>query len=288
MENPIRLSKKGHAITDTYNVAKAFGKRNSNLMRSVRLITESAFGEIPFALSKKEVNGKIIDVYVMTKAGFMVLCRKFRDVNPDDVKRFIDMFGEAEEKGAPKVYESETEKVLASFRDKKHLMAKNDPKIKTTIDVEDFKKRMMVVMKDDMRTIIDAVAELACNIVRNILATSQEQATPQEKEQEQRPVEPIGDNISVNELAKMICSYGYDIGEIRLYEWLRNNGYLCSVGGDYNLPTQQAIQQGLFVVRAGQYKKPTGQMVQTRTTRVTQKGQVYFVNKFIFEKQGKQ
>ena len=282
MENPIRLSKKGHAITDTYNVAKAFGKRNSNLMRSVRLIMESAFGEVPFALSKKEVNGKVIDVYVMTKAGFMVLCRKFRDVNPDDVKRFIDMFGETEQNA---------QKVVESIGDKKFISVAPETtpkKLFLPLNMEKAEKRVMDALKDDMRTIIDAVAELACNIVRNILATSQEQATPQEKEQEQRPVEPIGDNISVNELAKMICSYGYNIGEIRLYEWLRNNGYLCSVGGDYNLPTQQAIQQGLFVVRAGQYKKPTGQMVQTRTTRVTQKGQVYFVNKFIFEKQGKQ
>jgi anti-repressor protein len=277
MEKPIRLSKKGHAITDTYNVAKAFGKRNSNLMRSVRLIMESAFGEVPFALSKKEVNGKIIDVYVMTKAGFMVLCRKFRDVNPDDVKRFIDMFGE---------YEQNAQKVVESIGDKKFISVapETTPKEFPLLNMEEAKKRVMDALQDDLITIIDAVTELACNIVRNILATSQEQATPQE----QKAVEPTGDNVSVNELAKMICSYGYDIGEIRLYEWLINNGYLCSVGGDYNLPTQQAIQQGLFVVRAGQYKKPTGQMVQTRTTRVTQKGQVYFVNKFIFEKQGKQ
>lgn len=282
MEKPIRLSKKGHAITDTYEVAKAFGKRHSNLVRSVKLIlkTHAYLGGIGFAPSVKIINGKMVEIYVMTKKGFIVLCERFRDVNPDDVKRFIDMFGE---------YEQNAQKVVESIGDKKFISVapETTPKKFPLLNMEEAKTRVINALQDDLINVIDAVTELACNIVRNILAT-QEQATPQEKEQEQRPVEPIGDNISVNELAKMICSYGYDIGEIRLYEWLRNNGYLCSVGGDYNLPTQQAIQQGLFVVRAGQYKKPTGQMVQTRTTRVTQKGQVYFVNKFIFEKQGKQ
>lgn len=101
----------------------------------------------------------------------------------------------------------------------------------------------------------------------------------------EQEIKTTGEAISMNQLAKMMASYGIQTGEIRLYEWMRDNNYLCSIGADYNLPTQQAMQMGLFVIEPGSFTKPNGQVVKTRTTRVTEKGQIYFINKFLYNQQ---
>jgi anti-repressor protein len=89
------------------------------------------------------------------------------------------------------------------------------------------------------------------------------------------------DSILVGELAKILCQRGYQTGEIRLYERLRQEGYLCSSGSDYNMPMQRYLEMGLFEVTKGTRSGNGGIMHTTRTTKVTPKGQQYFINKFI-------
>ena len=89
------------------------------------------------------------------------------------------------------------------------------------------------------------------------------------------------DSILIGELAKILCQRGYQTGEIRLYEQLRREGYLCSVGSDYNMPMQRYLEMGLFEVTKGTRSGNGGVMHTTRTTKVTPKGQQYFINKFI-------
>jgi phage antirepressor YoqD-like protein len=89
------------------------------------------------------------------------------------------------------------------------------------------------------------------------------------------------DSILVGELAKILCQRGYQTGEIRLYEQLRHEGYLCSSGSDYNMPMQRYLEMGLFEVTKGTRSGNGGVMHTTRTTKVTPKGQQYFINKFI-------
>ena len=89
------------------------------------------------------------------------------------------------------------------------------------------------------------------------------------------------DSILVGELAKILCQRGYQTGEIRLYEQLRHDGYLCSSGSDYNMPMQRYLEMGLFEVTKGTRSGNGGVMHTTRTTKVTPKGQQYFINKFI-------
>lgn len=84
----------------------------------------------------------------------------------------------------------------------------------------------------------------------------------------------------IGELAKMISQNGVNIGEKRLYAWLRENHYLCSYGERYNLPYQKYIEQGLFTLKQNVFSVD-GSMRTRNTTKVTGKGQVYFVNKFI-------
>ena len=85
----------------------------------------------------------------------------------------------------------------------------------------------------------------------------------------------------VAELAKVLKQNGIDMGQNRLFAWLRKNGFLCSKGDYYNQPTQRALEMGLFEIKKTVIAKPDGSSLVSVTTKVTGKGQVYFVNKFL-------
>ena len=84
----------------------------------------------------------------------------------------------------------------------------------------------------------------------------------------------------IGELAKMIAQNGFPIGEKRLFQWLRDNHYLCSYGERFNQPYQQYNEQGLFTMKQNVFSVD-GEMRTRNTTKVTGKGQIYFINKFI-------
>lgn len=87
-------------------------------------------------------------------------------------------------------------------------------------------------------------------------------------------------SILIGQLAKLIKQNGYDIGQNRLFEWMRNNDYLIKSGQRRNQPTQKAMDLGLFEVKERAINNPDGSVRITLTTKVTGKGQIYFVNKF--------
>lgn len=88
--------------------------------------------------------------------------------------------------------------------------------------------------------------------------------------------------ILIGELAKIIKANGVDIGQNRLFAWLRENGYLIRRKGmDYNTPTQKSMELGLFKIKETTINKPDGSIAITKTVKVTGKGQAYFINKFI-------
>ena len=88
-------------------------------------------------------------------------------------------------------------------------------------------------------------------------------------------------SILVGELAKVLRQNGIEIGQNRLFAWLREKGYLMKGGASKNMPTQRAMQLGLFEIKESCYVDSKGVNVVTRTTKVTGKGQFYFVNKFL-------
>lgn len=90
-------------------------------------------------------------------------------------------------------------------------------------------------------------------------------------------------SILVGDLAKLLKQNGVNIGQNRLFEWLRQNGYLIKGGSSKNMPTQKAADMGLFEVKVSTVNNPDGSIRETKTTKVTGKGQVYFVNKFVGE-----
>lgn len=87
--------------------------------------------------------------------------------------------------------------------------------------------------------------------------------------------------ILIGELAKLIRQNGVEIGQNRLFQWMRDSGYLCAAGERYNMPTQRAMELGLFRVKETAISQPDGSVRVTRTTKVTGKGQQFFINKFL-------
>ena len=95
-------------------------------------------------------------------------------------------------------------------------------------------------------------------------------------------VSATNDCILIRELAKILRQKGIDTGEKRLFEWMRNNGYLIrKQGRDYNSPTQRAMDMGLFQVKETSISHSDGHASVKITTKVTGKGQLYFVNAFL-------
>ncbi len=88
-------------------------------------------------------------------------------------------------------------------------------------------------------------------------------------------------SILIGELAKLIAQNGYQIGQTRLFAWMRENGYLIKNGSSRNMPTQRYIEQGLFEIKESSVQNPDGSVRITKTTKVTGKGQQYFINKFL-------
>lgn len=113
-----------------------------------------------------------------------------------------------------------------------------------------------------------------------------------QKIEQDRPKTVFADSVSsskqsilIGDLAKLICQNGHSIGQKRLFQWMRDNGYLVKSGSSYNMPMQRYVEQGLFEVKESTINNPDGSVRLTRTTKVTGKGQIYFVNKFIKEKE---
>lgn len=88
-------------------------------------------------------------------------------------------------------------------------------------------------------------------------------------------------SILVGDLAKLLRQNGIEMGQKRLFAWLRNNGYLMKRGESYNMPTQQSMERGLFEIKEGSVANPDGSIRVTRTVKCTGKGQQYFVNLFL-------
>lgn len=88
-------------------------------------------------------------------------------------------------------------------------------------------------------------------------------------------------SILIGDLAKLICQNGVQIGQKRLFDWLRQNNFLIKSGSSRNMPKQRYVEQGLFEIKESNVQNPDGSVRIMRTTKVTGKGQVYFVNRFL-------
>lgn len=90
-------------------------------------------------------------------------------------------------------------------------------------------------------------------------------------------------SILVGDLAKLLRQNGIQMGQNRLFDWLRRRGYLIKSGSSRNMPTQRAMELGLFEIKERTINNPDGSVRITRTPKVTGKGQIYFANIFLNE-----
>lgn len=88
-------------------------------------------------------------------------------------------------------------------------------------------------------------------------------------------------SILVGDLAKLLKQNGVDMGQNRLFQWMRDRGYLMKQGSSKNMPTQRSMDMGLFEVKERTINNPDGSVRITKTTKVTGKGQQYFINQFM-------
>ena len=125
-------------------------------------------------------------------------------------------------------------------------------------------------------------------MARALKIANDELATLRIANEEMKPKALFADAVStsqtsilIGDLAKLIRQNGVDVGQKRLFDWLREHGWLIKGGSSKNMPTQRGMEMGLFEVKEGSYVDSNGVNKITRTTKVTGKGQIYFVNKFL-------
>lgn len=170
-----------------------------------------------------------------------------------------------------------------------NIQGYNDFKIAYINEFERMKKQLNEQPKDSY--MIDDPVERAKRWIeeqeqRKALETENQAQSKQIEEYKPKALfadtlESSDNSILVGELAKLITQGGYPIGQNKLFDWLRKNDYLCKNGERYNLPTQNSIDMNLFDIKKRVITNADGSTRVTRTTKVTGKGQTYFVNKFL-------
>lgn len=126
---------------------------------------------------------------------------------------------------------------------------------------------------------------MADQTIENLKTIGEQQA---KRIEEMRPKEIFADavasshtSILIGDLAKILKQNGVETGQKRLFEKLRSEGFLIKSGTSKNMPTQKAMEMGLFEVKEGSYVDSSGRNITTKTTKVTGKGQQYFINRFL-------
>lgn len=155
-----------------------------------------------------------------------------------------------------------TSEVLPSIR--KHGAYMTPATIEKTLTDPDFIIKLATAMKEEQQRRIAAETKIEIDRPKVIFAEA---------------LETSNDTILIGELAKLLRQNGIEIGEKRLFALLRDEGYLGKKGEYYNIPTQRSMELGLFQIQTRTINSSSGSKV-TKTTKVTGKGQIYFINKF--------
>lgn len=157
-----------------------------------------------------------------------------------------------------------TNEVLPSIR--KHGAYMTDETLHRAITEPDFLIQLAKELKEEQEKRRQLEVDAAANRPKVLFAEA---------------VETAQTSILIGDLAKLIKQNGVDIGQKRLFEFLRQKGFLIKSGLSKNMPTQKAMEQGLFEVKERTISNPDGSVRITKTTKVTGKGQTYFINKFL-------
>ena len=259
-------SDKGTPVTDSLKVAEAFGKEHKNIIRAIRNILGDSQGTAQNCADLRETNRLKIEPVKNEEASQK---KWFYETTYYDAK-------------------GEERPIFIMNRDGFSLLAMG----LTGAQAMQFKVKFIEQFNRMEQAIRQASAPTLPQTFAEALRLAAEQAEQMERQQQQiaimQPKATFADavqtsdrSILIAELAKLLKQNGVDMGQNRLFQWLRDHGYLCSKGDYHNQPTQRAMELGLFEVKKTIVSKPDGSSIVSTTTKVSGKGQIYFVNKFI-------
>lgn len=246
MKELVFKGESNQVLTNSLLVAEKFGKEHNKVIRDIQnLSCSDEFRAANFGVSSYiSLQNKELPMYVMTKDGFSFLVMGYTGVKAGMFKEeYIKAFNKMEE-----TIKNGGFNVPKSFREALLIAAEQQE-----------------VIENQQKQIEEKNAKIEADKPKVLFSEA---------------VSASNKSILVRELAKLITQNGYQIGEKQLYERLRKAGYLCSSGESYNQPTQTYINMGLFhlkktcVICDGESKVYT-------VTKVTPKGQIYFINKFL-------
>lgn len=253
LQQVVYKTEKGTPVTDSVKVAEVFGKMHKNVLKSIRNILGSAQNLAHktwfHQVTYIDAQGKTQPMFLMNRDGFSLLAMSLTGERALQFKvGFIQQFDMMEQ-----------------------ALKEITPAVQATPAIP--------------QTFAQAL-RLAAEQAETIEAQQKQLAEQAPKVNFAKALEIAGESILIGQLAKLMRQNGVDTGEIRLYQWMRDNGFLHKCGSEYNDPTQRALEMGLFEVRTGtRYHPHTGEPIQTRTTLVTIKGQQYFINKLVYKTQ---
>lgn len=251
MNELVIINDKGQDVTTSLKVAEVFGKEHRRVLQDIRdLHCSPEFHAPNFVLIEPEVvtHSPVIQpkYYEITKDGFSFLVMGYTG---ERAGQFKELF-------------------IREFNKREALLRNDDYILGRAFEIS---RRRMVELER-------AVAVLE-------LKTTEQQTALRELKPKGLFADAVAasqNSILIRELAKLISQNGVEIGERRLFDWLRDNEYLCSRGESRNLPTQRSIEQGLMEIKRTTRIAPNGTIFTDSTPKITGKGQLYFVNKFLF------
>lgn len=251
MNELVIINDKGQGVTTSLKVAEVFNKDHDKVVRDIESLScSSEFNTANFGvISYRDSMNRERRAYEMTKDGFSFLVMGYTG---ERAGQFKELF-------------------IGEFNKREALLKNDDYILGRAFEIS---RRRMVELER-------AVAVLE-------LKTTEQQTALRELKPKGLFADAVAasqNSILIRELAKLISQNGVEIGERRLFDWLRDNEYLCSRGESRNLPTQRSIEQGLMEIKRTTRIAPNGTIFTDSTPKITGKGQLYFVNKFLFNKQ---
>lgn len=264
----------GVLAAETTHLAIELNRQHKNILKSVRRLKSIPGLENDFIeTSYRDCNGKTQTSYWVTKNGFIQLTKTIPHI---EVEKSA-ILAQYDCKDAPTI-----QKPIDLFENKdfeQELPANEPVKVAAPIAMQEYVE--LIARIDELGgkiSRLSAIEEKLDFIISNGIKAGARPATT-----ERITVKLSNDPISISELAKMLCQSGIDIGEMRLFQWMRDKQFLCAYGSEYNLPRQKYVEQGLFVIRSSRVQLSSGRIIEKNTTKVTVKGQEYFINKFLYE-----
>lgn len=247
--NNLVFNQNGSALTNSLLVAEKFEKRHANVIKAVEehiRDLKSTNSKVSWFYESEycDNKGEFRKMYIMNRDGFSLLVMSFN--NTQNVLKF------------------KLEYIEAFNRMESQL------------------KELQISPKFNIPTTLSSALRLAAEQAETIEKQQFQIESQKPKVLFSTAVETSKSSCLIGELAKILNQNNIDIGQKRLFEWLRENGYLIKQKGDgFNDPTQKSMDLGLFEIKKRTIENPDGVIIVTKTTKVTGKGQVYFVNKFL-------